>query len=93
MKQWEKDYFKEKWSTTPTNQGGEYVPDLGKSAGGQGEGELQETWEGEETVVFWRDSKEPDYILSFHQTHKNLQFYSNENKKLRSSNQENNWMW
>lgn len=43
MEQWEKDYFQEKWSTTHTNQGGEYVPDLGKSAGGQGEGELQET--------------------------------------------------
>lgn len=36
MKQLEKDYFKEKLSTTRTNQGGEYVPELGKSAGGTG---------------------------------------------------------
>lgn len=32
------------------------------------------------------------YCLSIRQT-MNLQFYSNENKKLRRSNQENNWMW
>ena len=52
MKQWEKDYFKEKWSTIPTNQGGECVPDLGNQQRDRVKENCRTLEKGKRMVVF-----------------------------------------